>query len=43
MKQEDYTSYGKNYSESGLWDKIKNVAKKAGCKVSMQPCCVTMS
>ena len=34
MKQEeDYTSYGKNYSESGLWDKIKNVAKKAGCKV----------
>lgn len=34
MKQlEDYTSYGNNYSESSLWDKIKNVAKQAGGKV----------
>lgn len=32
-KQNDYTSYGSHYSESGLWDKIKRVAKKAGCKV----------
>lgn len=32
-KQNDYTFYGSHYSESGLWDKIKRVAKKAGCKV----------
>lgn len=30
---EDYTKYGSNYSESGLWDKIKKCAKKAGNEV----------
>ena len=32
-KLNDYTSYGDNYSASALWDKIKNVALKAGVKV----------
>ena len=32
-KLNDYTSYGDNYSASALWDKIKNVALKAGGKV----------
>ena len=29
----DYSSYKNNYSESGLWNKIKKVAQKAGVKV----------
>lgn len=32
-KVTDYSSYGSNYSESKLWDKIKQVARKAGIKV----------
>lgn len=32
-KINDYSSYGNNYSESGLWEKIKKVAQKAGVKV----------
>lgn len=32
-KVTDYSSYGSNYSESKLWDKMKQVARKAGIKV----------
>ena len=28
----DYSAYGKNYSESALWDKVKKVAQQAGVK-----------
>ena len=30
IKQSDVDKYGKNYSEDGLWDKIKGNVKKAG-------------
>lgn len=29
----DYSSYGSYFSSSELWDKVKNVAQKAGVKV----------
>lgn len=29
----DCQAYGSNYSEAGLWNKIKNVARKAGVEV----------
>lgn len=32
-KINDYSSYGGYFSTSELWDKIKNVAQKAGVKV----------
>lgn len=33
MKTEDLQEYQDNYNESGLWNKVKKVAKKAGLKV----------
>lgn len=33
LSDEEIKGYGSNYSESGLWSKITNVAKKAGQKV----------
>lgn len=33
MSERDYSKYQKEYSEKGLSDKIKKVAKKAGAKV----------
>lgn len=30
---ENIESYGKNYSDDGLWNKLRKVAKKAGIKV----------
>lgn len=34
MKQLDnYSSYGEYYSESNLWQKIRNAAQKAGAKI----------
>ena len=32
IKTEDLVKYEKNYSEEGLWQKMGNVAKKAGLK-----------
>ena len=29
----DFEAYRNNFSDSGLWEKIKQVAKKAGIKV----------
>ncbi|MGN1215192.1 MAG: YkvA family protein [Candidatus Cryptobacteroides sp.] len=33
MTDRNYDKYQKNYSESGFWTKLKNVARKAGVKV----------
>ena len=33
LKEDKIRGYGNNYSDSGLWDKIANVAKKAGQKI----------
>ena len=30
IEKTEVEKYGKNYSEAGLWDKIKDTAKKAG-------------
>lgn len=34
FNQSDAENYGKHYSESGFWDKMKNLGKKAGGKVA---------
>ena len=41
-KINDYSSYGNNYSESDLWEKIKKVAQKAGVKWCTLFCCFIM-
>lgn len=33
LKEDEIRGYGNNYSDSGLWDKIASVAKKAGQKI----------